>query len=75
VWRALWWRPPCLHRLVIVNLVADSNTAVRGVLWSSRGAWLTLKDCAVLKGGIPPARVDGDVVIHRSQVLFVQVLP
>lgn len=73
--RLLWWRPPCLLRSVIVNLRDEPATALRGVLWSSRGSWLTLKDCAALKASQPPAKMDGDVVVHRDQVLFLQVLP
>lgn len=70
-----WWRPPCLLRAVIVNLRDDPSTAIRGVLWSSRGAWLTLKDCSLLKPGQPPAPMDGDVVVERPNVAFLQVLP
>lgn len=73
-WRALlWWRPPCLLRQVIVNL--DGGDAIRGVLFGSRGAWLTLKEADGLTEGQPAARIDGDVVIHRSKVQFIQVLP
>jgi hypothetical protein len=72
--RLMWWRPPCLLRVVIVNLVSD-DTAVRGVLWSSRGPWLTLRDAAVLKPQMEPTPVDGEVIVHRGNVAFVQVLP
>lgn len=71
----LWWRPPCLLQRVIVNLVADRETALQGVLWSSRGAWLTLRDASLLKPGAQPVAMDGDVIVHRAQVLFLQVLP
>lgn len=71
----LWWRPPCLLRAVLVNLRDDPSTAIRGVLWSSRGPWLTFRDCSALKAASPPAKIDGDVVIHRSNVSFLQVLP
>lgn len=70
-----WWRPPCLLRACIVNLRDDPSTAIKGVLWSSRGPWLTFKGCAGLKPGQPPAPIDGDVVIHRHRVSFLQVLP
>jgi hypothetical protein len=53
----------------------DPSTAIKGVLWSSRGAWLTFKDCTGLKPGQPPAPIDGDVVMHRDRVSFLQVLP
>jgi len=60
---------------VIVNLKDDPAAALRGVLWSSRGAWLTLRDVSVLRVGAEPARLDGDVVLHRANVAFIQVLP
>jgi small nuclear ribonucleoprotein (snRNP)-like protein len=71
----LWWRPPCLLRQVIVNLKDDASTALRGVLFAARGAWLVLVDVSLLKAGAAPARVDGEVVIHRTNVAFIQVLP
>jgi len=68
----LFWRPPCLLRRVVVNFTADSTEAIEGVLWSYRGGWLTLKDCSGLKTG-PPVPMLGEVVIHRSQIRFLQV--
>jgi hypothetical protein len=74
-WRALlWWRPPCLLHRVIVNLKADRDVALRGVLFGSRGAWLTLRDVTALRTSGPPAKVDGEVCVHRSNVSFIQVL-
>lgn len=70
-----WWRPPCLLRAVLVNLISDDETALRGVLWSSRGPWLTLKDVSMVKQNLPLKPMDGDAVIHRSNVAFLQVLP
>jgi hypothetical protein len=73
-WLCFWW-PPCLLRATIVNLKDDPSTAIRGVLWSSRGHWLTFRDCSLLKAGQPPARMDGEVVIPRANVAFLQVVP
>jgi len=70
-----FWRPPCLLRSVIVNLTDDPSTAIKAVLWASNGAWLTFKDASLLKANTPPAPMDGDVVIHRDRVSFLQVLP
>lgn len=76
MWRWLcWWRPPCLLRTVIVNQIGGSESALRGVLWESRGAWLTLKEASVLQENKPATAVDGEIVIHRSNVAFIQVLP
>lgn len=66
-----FWRP-CLLRRVIVNFTATSTEAVGGVLWSWRGGWLTLKQPIAYKAGIKPEKLPGDVVIHRSQIQFLQ---
>lgn len=58
-----------------MNLKDDPTTAIRGVLWSSRGAWLVVKEPVALRAGQVPAQIDGDVVVHRSNVAFFQVLP
>ena len=71
----LFWRPPCLLRRVVVNFTADSTEAIEGVLWSYRGGWLTLRDVSALKTGGPAVAMVGDVVIHRSQIKFLQVAP
>ncbi|HXG56686.1 MAG TPA: hypothetical protein VNJ03_15015 [Vicinamibacterales bacterium] len=54
--------------------MSDTSVSIQGVLWSSRGPWLTLKECALLRAGAPPLPIDGDTVIHRDQVAFLQVL-
>lgn len=70
-----WWRPPCLLRRVIVNFQHDSTEAIEGVLSSSRGPWLTLRAVSALKAGQTPAAMVGDVLVHRSNVAYLQVLP
>lgn len=70
-----WWRPPCLLRSCIVNLKDDPSTAIQGVLWSSRGPYLTFKNCAVLRANQPTMPTDGEIVVHRSNLAFLQVLP
>jgi hypothetical protein len=71
----LWWRPPMLLRQVIVNLKSDDAVALQGVLWQSRGPWLTLRSVSALRttGGVTP--MDGEVVVHRHNVAFFQVMP
>jgi hypothetical protein len=71
----LWlrWRPPFVLRLVIVNL--KSGETLQGVLWSTRGPWFTLHKAALLKAGQPPLSIDGEAVVHRAEISFVQVLP
>jgi len=70
-----FWRPPCLLRRVIVNFTSDDTEAIEGVLWSSRGPWLTLRDASALKENKLPAKMPGDVIVHRTQVKFLQVAP
>lgn len=75
-WRWLfWWRPPALYRTVFVPLVSDKDAALRGVLWRSRGAWLVLRRVMVHKPPAAPTQLDGEVLVHRSNVSFIQVLP
>jgi hypothetical protein len=57
-----------------VNLRHTPDEAFEGVLWSSRGPWLMLRAVSALKVGQPPTPVLGDVVIHRSNLAYLQVL-
>ena len=67
-----WWQPPCLLRVVILNLKDDPTVAIKGLLWSSRGSWLTLRQATLLRaGGETPA--DGDIIVPRENVSFLQV--
>jgi hypothetical protein len=70
-----WFGPPALLRTVIVNLKDDPTVALRGVLWSWRGPWLIFRDAAALKAGANPTPLDGEVIVHRANVSFMQVLP
>jgi hypothetical protein len=70
-----FWRPPCLLRRVIVNFTHSPEEAIEGVLWSYRGGWLTLRDTTGLRSGQQAADVAGEVVIHRSAIAFMQVIP
>lgn len=73
--RLAYWRPPCVLRGIVVNLKGERENAIRGVLWRSRGAWLVLRNASVLEPRREPLAVDGEVLIHRDNVAFVQVLP
>jgi len=67
------WRRSALHRRVLVALRTEKT--FRGVLYAQRGPLLILKDVELLEHGRDPVRLDGDVVIERPNVDFVQVLP
>ena len=69
-------RYPVLKR-VIVN--TKTGKAFRGVLWERRGEYLVLREAELLAAGGRSERrevvsVDGDVLIDRSNVDFVQVV-
>lgn len=55
-----------------MNLKTDK--ALAGVLWAQRGQLLVLKDTALHEAG-RVAAIDGDVLVERANVDFVQVLP
>jgi hypothetical protein len=56
-----------------VNLKGDDTTALHGVLWSARGPWFTLRDAAILKAGQGPTPADGELIVHRDHIAFMQV--
>ncbi|MFE2600118.1 hypothetical protein ACFXCZ_27125 [Streptomyces sp. NPDC059396] len=66
------WRRTAVRRRVVVNL-AD-NKAFTGVLWARRGPLLVLRDVRLLHPGAPEVPVDGEVVVERARVEFIQVL-
>lgn len=59
---------------VIVNLKGQGGT-FRGILWSQQNGWLILKHVELLKDRQVPIPVDGDVLIDRREVEFIQVPP
>lgn len=61
-----------IHRRVVVNLL--SGRAIEGVLVRQTGPLLHIKDARVHEPGADPSPVDGEVVIERSQVDFIQAL-
>ncbi len=63
------------RKQVIVSLVTDK--AFKGILWTKRGPLIVMRHASLLapdgpEGGVP---MDGEVVIDRRQIEFVQVLP
>lgn len=66
-WRAYIAQP------VIVNL--RSGDAFRGVLVEDRGQLLELANCEHLDDRGGRRDVDGRVIVERSQITFVQLLP
>ena len=54
--------------------LTDDKTAIRGVLWDEQGRWLVLKNASLVGAGKPPVPMDGEAVIERARVLFIQVV-
>ncbi len=61
-----------VRRRVLVNLL--SGRAVEGVLVRQDGPLLFVKDARLHESGAEPSTVDGEVVVERSQVDFIQAL-
>jgi hypothetical protein len=64
---------PRRRRRVLVNLQHDEG-ALEGLLWSRRGCWIILKDARLLREAREPLPVDGEVVIDKARIAFLQVL-
>lgn len=64
------FRKVLLHRTVVVNLT--NGASISGVLYRDPGNLIVLKNATYFEQGTEPAGLDGDTVIDRAQVLFVQ---
>lgn len=67
-----WWGLPRRRRRVLLNFTTPDLAAVEGVLVSRRGRWLVLADAWRLQDGRPPTRIDGEALIDRATILFMQ---
>jgi hypothetical protein len=60
-----------VSRRVVVNLT--TGAAIEGVLWDEKGALIVLRDARLHnEGGSAP--LDGEVIIERDRIEFVQVV-
>ncbi|WP_234321295.1 hypothetical protein [Streptomyces katrae] len=50
-----------------------ADKAFAGVLWAKRGPLLVLKDATLMQHGAADTPMDGEVLIERSKVDFIQV--
>lgn len=66
------YRRTAVHKRVVVNL---ADTAFDGILWVQRGPLLVLRDAKLLQPGAEPVPLDGEVLIERARVEFIQVTP
>lgn len=60
-----------VRRKVVVNMLTDR--AFVGVLWAKRGPLLVLRNVTMHEPGAEPTTVDGEVVVERDQVEFIQI--
>mgnify|MGYP001306426884 FL=1 len=67
------FRPYPVLRRVVVNL--KSGTAFSGVVWQRRGEWLVLREAKILsdRGAKADQQVDGEVLVARADIDFIQV--
>lgn len=66
----LWARRLVVRRQVLVNL--RSGRAVSGVLWARKGRVVVLKSAQLIEPGSDPLGMDGDVILDRDQIEFMQ---
>ena len=59
-------------KTVIVN--TKNGKAFRGVIWSSWFGLIVLKNAEMLRPGGEAVPVDGEVVIYKQDVDFIQVI-
>lgn len=59
-----------VHRKVVVPLTGGQ--AMTGVLWARRGRYLVLRGVELVEPGAVPVTVDGEVVLDRDRVEWVQ---
>jgi len=59
-------------RTVVVNL--KSGTVFRGVVWRKRFGYLILRNAEMIHGKGERIPVDGEVLIERANVDFIQVM-
>lgn len=69
----LSFRRTLTRKKVVVNL--HSSRAFVGILWAQRGPLIVLRNVTMHEPGAAPADIDGEVVIERSEIEFIQVTP
>lgn len=68
----MWSRWP-IRKRVLVNL--DDGRAFDGILYARRGPLLVLRNARLIEPGAEPADLDGEVIVERPRVSFMQVQP
>lgn len=68
-----WSRRLVVRRRVLVQL--DTGRAVVGTLWTTKANRIVIKNAELFEPGTEPTKMDGDVVIERARVEYVQAVP
>jgi hypothetical protein len=66
------WRRIVVARRVSISLKAGPS--ISGILIHQRGDLLVVAEARLLEEGSPPVPLDGEVVLERAAVSFVQLL-
>lgn len=69
--RQLSWRSLVRHQVIVV---LDGERTISGVLYAQRGELLVLRNCTIYAGSTNGHPADGEVVIERSRVSWIQVV-
>lgn len=64
------FRKVLVLRRVVVNLVEGSS--IEGVFYRDPGNLIVLQDATYYEPGAEPVKLDGETVVERAKVLFVQ---
>jgi hypothetical protein len=64
-WRGL------IRQRVVVN---TAERAFAGILWAQRGPLLVLRDVEMHEPGAQSQTLDGEIIVERSRVEFIQVV-
>jgi len=65
------WRRWPYCKQVLVN--TDGGRAFDGILYARRGPLLILRQAKLIEPGREPVALDGEVLIERPRVTFIQV--
>lgn len=70
------WRPERIMRRQVrrrVLVTLKDGQAFSGVLWVADRRLVVLKDAAMVVDGGQPVPIDGEVLLHREDISFVQM--
>lgn len=65
------WRRTAIRKRVVVSL---ADKAFAGVLWAKRGPLLVLRDVTLMQHGAADTPMDGEVIVERARVEFIQAV-